>query len=320
MPKTPLQRAAAAQDDDKRKKKARGLISSALALLGLSTDAAAPKAKKSKVIEKYSEKRERMEESDEESDADSAAEEEEEEEATGSTDGGSESTGSSSAEEEEEEEEEGAAEEEEEEARAPAAARGRTVGKVKGGSLRKAYAAADAAFLAAIPEHERLSASVKAPSRLLRYAKKATGQKSVDGVLGALSAMPEQRKATARLAERVERIESTTREQQIEAIVAQAKANGQAPTKDMRASLRTMGAKMGPKFLAGHVATLPRLRTEARTAKIDESGAPVGAPTTDEQAKIVGSIFAGMSDEERAKAEADMRQRLNGAASTTPRS
>jgi hypothetical protein len=313
MAKTPLQRAAAAQDDAAEKKKARGLIASLASLLGLSADAAppAPDAKMSKRT--TTTKRVEMEESDEDPEDTEAPED---------------STGSDAAEEEEEAEEDSSAEEEaadseeEEEAHAsaPAAASGRTVAKPKASMMRDALAAADKAFLAAMPEAQRASAALRMPSRVVRYAKKATGARSLDAALGALSAMPERAKAQAKIEADVSALKANDRKRRIDEIVSSAKTEGRAgaTSKEGRASLRVLGMAQGSKFLRAHVATLPIVASSReRLPKADERGHAIGAPGTDEQKAMMAKAMSGLDakEAEAFKAIADEKiAATNGAA------
>jgi hypothetical protein len=318
MPKkTALQAAAAKDEEQKRAKKARGILSMLAAALGLGGDDK-PAARTAKRTETT--KHTVLEESD----TDSGEEEEEEEE----SDMGSESSepgtedsdaSSSSEEEEEEEEEEGAAkgkmsEEEEEEEEEKALAR----------AVRAAYRSPElqAAFLAAVPEKYRLAASLRAPSRLAREMKKATGAKSIDGAMTSLSRMRSSSRAadaktiaqTAKLTAEVAKLKADGRRERIEAVVSEAKASGRASNKDLRAQLREFGMAKGEKALKALVATLPEARTTPRLPKNDSRGNAIGAPTTADQVRMREQAMAGLSAEDRAAFEQIEQSKLNGIA------
>jgi len=320
-PRTALQATAAAQDDAKKQGKARKLLSSLVALIGGKTDAAAPNAKMRKVTEKHTKVRLEEEEGyEEEEESDAGSESTEDGESTGGSEAEEEEEESDagSAEEEEEEEEE-ASEEEEEEEEARASNRARPSASVLSSKqIKAAHRAADAAFLAAIPEPLRGAAALRSPSRVARYAKKATGAKSLDDALGALSAMPVRSAATAKLEAKVDRIEATTKRDRINVIIAEAKAEGRAgaTSREGRDSMRALGAQMGPRFLRGHVATLPiAARTNARLPNSDAPGGS-GAPSNEDQARMREQAMSGLDAKGRALflAIESEKRKANGAA------
>lgn len=296
---------ATAKTDEKRQKKAAGLFASLAALLGFSADAVPAAGKMRKVTEKHTHTKLEEESGGSESEA------EEEEGSTGgstgsestgtdssmSSTGGSTGTGSDA-----EEEEGGGKMEEEEEASA----------KGLGRALRAAYGspAVRDAFLAALPEKHRAMGSLCAPYRLLREARKATGANGVHGTMTALSqhrantatGAAKVIKATAGLAAKVTKIEASQRAERVEALVATAKAEGRATSKDLRAQLRAYGAANGTKALKALVATLPKVAggTE-RIPRTDATGNPQGVPGADQQAREMA--IADLNPAERAEYE-----------------
>jgi hypothetical protein len=318
MPKkTALQAAAAKDEEQKRAKKARGLLGALAALIGLGGDKPAARTAKRTETTKHTVL--------EESDTDSGEEEEEEEESDmgseSSEPGTDDSDASSSSEEEEEEEEEEEraakgkmSEEEEEEEEEKALAR----------AVRAAYRSPElqAAFLAAVPEKYRLAASLRAPARLAREMKKATGAKSIDGAMTSLSRLRTKARTadaktiaqTARLTAEVAKLKSDGRRQRIEALVSEAKASGRASNKDLRAKLREYGMAKGERALKALVETLPEARTAPRLPKADMRGNTVGAPSTADQVRMREQAMAGLSAEDRAAFEQIEQSKLNGIA------
>lgn len=317
----PLGAVAAAKADEKTKAKAAGLFASLGALLGLGPAPAPTAGKMRKVTEKHTHMK--LEEEEGGSDADSAAEEEAGTGETGSEADDSEGSKSSAAEEEEEEEEEekgakGKPFEEEEEASASLAR-----------ALRAAYKApaVRAAFLAALPEKHRAAASLRTPDRLFREARRATGAKTVDGAMTALSRLRDKAAAgdatiirkTATLAAKVTKIEAGQRSERVNAVVAEAKASGHASSKDLRAQLRAYGNANGTKALRALVATLPKVRTTGdgeRHPLTDAEGATLGAPGVGEQEAMMARMTAGLDEKGKADFMAEYKRKsaaLNGA-------
>jgi ClpP class serine protease len=148
---------------------------------------------------------------------------------------------------------------------------------------------------------------VHSPKRMAEAIMKATGQKTLVEAMGALSAIPQRAAVEKSNAEKIAKLEAAAVADRVNALVAEAKKDGRAPSKAMRASLRDMGLKMGEGFLRGHLATLPKIvRTEADgalQAAADGKGSPAGLPSTDEQEeKMLASMFAGYAPEKRAEA------------------
>ena len=317
--------------DEKAKRKARGMIASALALLGIGGGKPEGKMSKRTEVTKHTvteeddepEKKDEEEEEEEEEEEDSSAAEEEEEEGTDS--GAEEEEESDSAsDKEEEEEEEGSAkrgkyEEEEEESKALASAVARAY---KSDAVRSA-------FLAALPKGLRDVGALYVPSRLAGMVRKATGSKTTTGAMSALST---DAKATRKGEERVIRklaavetkvakIGRDRRREKVNAIVDVAKANGRAPTKELRAQLRNYGMQHGAEKLTAFIASLPALPTSERIPGADAKGNPIGAPTTTDQAAAMETaLFADLPPEQREKAIVDYRKRLAASAPKAPRS
>jgi hypothetical protein len=279
------------------------MLARALNALGLVPGAAvAPAAKMTKKT--LTTKRVEMEESDEEESAE-AEEEEEEGESTGSTGDDGSSTGSTGSE-AEEEEEEGEAEEdgkaakyEEEESKALT----RAVSKALNST------SVHQAFLAALPSRYRDVGALYSPHRLAAAAKKATGERSTFGAMGALSELNKRsRGATekvlakqAKLESRVARVEGARRQDRVAAIVAVAKERGVpgATTREGRAMLRDYGMSHGTKALSAFIQSQgPGLRTHAAIPRTDEDGAVLGMPASDQQKQMMDRASAGLSGKE----------------------
>ena len=315
--------------DQKKAKEARGLLASLAALIGVG--GGKPEGKMSKrtettkhtVVEEDDEP-EKKDEEEEEEDTDSGAEEEEEEEESSSAaEEEEEESDSASDKEEEEEEEEGSAKrgkyEEEEESKALASAVARAY---KSDAVRSA-------FLAALPKGMRDVGALYVPSRLAGMVRKATGSKTTTGAMSALST---DAKATRKGEERVIRklaavetkvakIGRDRRREKVNAIVDVAKANGRAPTKELRAQLRNYGMQHGAEKLTAFIASLPALPTSERIPGADAKGNPIGAPTTTDQAAAMETaLFADLPPEQREKAIVDYRKRLAASAPKAPRS
>lgn len=218
-------------------------------------------------------------------------------------------------------------EEEEESADAKMAGKGKAKGKTKGKaeeeeeeSTAKAWAAAHKAYKAS---SEGIDAyAIHGPKKFLAAVLKATGQTTVAGALGALAALPKRAKADAKIAADVDKLKAAAAGEKVNAIVDAAKIEGKAPSKAMRASLREMGAKMGPAYLKGHVATLPAV---IRTTKVGAfvpregtDGAALGVGGDDE-AKMLAQLTAGMAPDKAKAFEADYRKRLAASTPTAPK-
>ncbi len=312
MAKTPLQVAAAAQDDAKKTKKARGILAGLAALLGLGAeDVPAPDARSSKhtVTTKRTETMEDDEEGTEPPEDDSSS---------GGDDADAEAEEDSAAEHAEEDEDA------EEAVAAPgaAAAAAPSVAKPRKGMFRAALAAADAAFIAAVPEQYRASAALRMPSRLVREAKHATGEKTLDGAFGALSALPTRAKALAKMEADVVALKADGRKRRIDEIVSAAKSEGRAGATSVagRASLRALGMAQGSQFLRSHVATLPIVApTRERIPRQDERGEVIGAPSAMDQKAMAEKARAGLGAEDAKAFDEILAEKLkmNGVAPRT---
>ncbi len=313
MPKTKtptLGAVAAAQDDEKKKAKGASLLTKALALLGLS--AADAKMTKKTLVTKRTE----TEESD-----DSAEEEESLPMSTEKSSGATSGEESSSA----EEEEEGAAasaEEEEEEKVAKGKRAESEEEEEEARAVAKGWKAAITAYAKATKGIDAYG--IHGPKGLLRAAEKATGAKGAHATLTALhglrgKAADAQAAVIQRLAvveAKATKIEASSRKDRVEAMIAAAKTEGRAPSKALRAELRTYGNEQGTKKLASLIATLKPVPTSARAPKLNADGTVPGLPSTDEQA-MLQTMFGDLSPDKRAEAvamyEAAKRKNLNGA-------
>ena len=249
--------------------------------------------------------------STESSSSSSGSEEEEEEEESGkvppaSASGGSSmasSKSSSSSSEEEEEEEEEKKEAEEEKAAAKSAAK--ALAHATSGHARRDIVAA------AIAE-------VTAPLRAVaKAAARATGRKSLSSIAGALAAMPKQREATAALRKEVDALKSDKLRAKVDGKLAKAERQGKI-TAAQRDSLRAQGMK-DPKWLKGHLATLPKQAAVRTEGFVPLEKAGKGAPQDADQQKIRAAMTANMSPEERGefdKTRSELEAKLNG---TIPR-
>lgn len=164
---------------------------------------------------------------------------------------------------------------------------------------------------------------VRGPKGLLKMAEKATGTKGAASAISALHSLrTKAANADAAVIQRLAsveakaiKIEASSRKDRVNAIVAKAKAEGRANSKDLRAELRTYGNERGTRALAKLVATLQKVRTladGAREGKID--GASV--PAADEQ-KMLATMFGDLKGDAYKEAVAlyeDNKRKANGAA------
>lgn len=169
----------------------------------------------------------------------------------------------------------------------------------------KAWAAAEHAYAKAARAFDPYG--VRGPKGLRKLAAKATGQKGVDAMLGALVALPRKHAADATVAAKVERLETNDRKARVDAIVTEAKIKSiaGATTKAGRESLREMGLTQGTKFLKGHLATLPKMgrTTEdgALRTKLREGGGADPTGGGNAATAIVEQMTAGMNPKEKAE-------------------
>ena len=175
--------------------------------------------------------------------------------------------------------------------------------KMIGGN--KAINAAHRAYMAAAKGSDVYG--ILSPRKMLAAIMKATGEKTPEAAMGALAALPRRIEAEKANAAEIAKLKAKAQADEISTLVADAKTSGRAPSREMRASLRELGAKMGTRWLKGHLATLPKLgRTEADgplQAATDGKGAPTGLPSTDEQEeKMLAAMFAGYPADKRAAA------------------
>lgn len=316
MPRIPkLADVAARQAEDEKKKKARGVLGALASLLGLSGEKAAkPDAKMSKRTETT---KHTIVEEDDSDDADAEDEDSEADAEDDESDADAEAMDSATDKPDPEEEDESGGEDAEE-------------GDEEEKAISRAVAAAykspavHAAFIAAIPEKFRASAELRAPKRLYREIRKSTGAKTFDGAMTALSrsrtkAAEASATLIAKLAEteaRVAKVEKRSRVERVDAMVAEAKASGKAPTKALRATLREHGNAHGTKALAKLIASLPVVApTKARLP--GNEGAD-GAPSGEEQARMMEVAMSDLDPERREQflaitEEKKAKERLNGA-------
>lgn len=189
--------------------------------------------------------------------------------------------------------------------------------------VAKAWVAAQRAYERVVDGHPREQPLLlSSPTFLLRYARKATSQQSIAGVMGALGGLSESIKHNSKVEARMAKLEAANRATKVDAILAKARASGRVVVDAHRSALRAEGIKQGTKWLSGHVATLPKLvRTEVDGEFIPRAGtdgAPLGAPSADEQS-IRATVTAGLNPEQAAKAMADFDARLKKANGATPK-
>lgn len=272
------------QKDEETKKKARGVIASLAALLGVGGKDAGAKYSKKTEVTKHT-----VTEEDDSDDSEAEDDDEEEEAEEDDSDADAEAEEDAEAEDSatdkpEEESEEG---DEEEEAIASA--------------HKDALAAADKTYHAYVAKHHpslAASLALRSPRRVEREMKRATGAKSVDDAMTALSrSRAKEIKKIAALGAEVASMKRATREQEVSAIVVEAKAAGRASSKDLRAELRAYGMANGAKALKKLVATLPAVATKPR---IPKEGAR-GMSAQDIDPKAIEAMTQGLSAKERAQ-------------------
>ncbi len=145
-----------------------------------------------------------------------------------------------------------------------------------------------------------------AAQSIVAAAMRATKQKSVGGVMGALTNFRVLLKSQAALTKQVAKLQSESRSIKVDAMLAKAPPG-------MRKQLRAVGMK-DPEALKGIIATMPK--TVREEAYVPAGGAPTGpVGASAEQAQILQSIAAatGKTVEDLA---VDMAKRVNGASKT----
>jgi ClpP class serine protease len=152
------------------------------------------------------------------------------------------------------------------------------------------------------------------PLALLNAAAKATGQATIEGILGALAAIPERLANANKVETRVAALEKTSRAQRVEAVLASARTAGKVGGKSHRDHLRAEGLKHGSKWLAGHLAVAPvvvrTLASGGHEAKEGDDGRGQFTAATDEQAKLLAQMTADMTPAEREQFEKDFKANL----------
>lgn len=218
--------------------------------------------------------------------------------------------------------------------RRPAATLGRTAhAPGRSAALKAANEAAERAFRSALPPEHAASLGLFSPRAVRHHVKRATGAKSLDEALMAVStsgrspkgadASAEAVRKQAEIEARTARLEQDNRKRRVDEIVAAAKAEGRAgaTTSEGRANLRAHGMAHGTKSLRGLLATLPIVaRTTEREPRIDEHGSPIGAPARDEQARMLDQMTAGLDEKQKAAFLADLNARMMNGAARPPRS
>lgn len=207
-------------------------------------------------------------------------------------------------EEAEEEEEEQAAKQDEEEARKCAAFAGSGIADA---STRKKVRRA--VHSAVVDARSKMRASM-AP--VLKAARRATGQRNVKAIVGALQAMPARLKSADKVVAKVEKLEAANRRSSVNAMLNEAKRAGKVTPAQM-SSLREQGMK-DPRWLKGHLAVLPRVvRSKEAGGFVAREGTDGrGAPTSEDQRRMRDAAMANMGAEERAIFEKHMSSRANG--------
>ena len=124
------------------------------------------------------------------------------------------------------------------------------------------------------------------------------------------------------LAKKVERLEADKVHAKVTALLAKAKRAGKIGEGQV-ASLRAQGMK-DPKWLKGHLATLPKLMRgpgEEFVPRAGTEGDPA-APTNEAQQKIRSAATAGMTEKERAifNEEREKAEKKSGGLRSVPRS
>lgn len=161
---------------------------------------------------------------------------------------------------------------------------------------------------------------IHSPMALLKAVAKATGQTTIGGIMGALNALPGRLAAADKVNARVAKLEQNSRAQRIDALLAAAKGTGKVGGKAHREHLRAEGLKHGSAWLKGHLAVAPVVaRTAAFEAKEGDDGrGQFTGAEDDEQKKLLATVTAGMSPEERAVFTKDFAANLAAKHPKTP--
>lgn len=155
--------------------------------------------------------------------------------------------------------------------------------------------------------------AVYGPKALLAACQKALGTTSIRETFGALRGLPEKLAASSELAARVEGLEKNDRKSRVNALVAQAKAEGRTRGKEHRAELRALGMRLGTAELRGVIKMLVPVRTtaqgfhEANEEGAEDGGGQFAAGVSDEDIK---AMTHGMSAEQAAEFTKDFKARL----------
>lgn len=128
--------------------------------------------------------------------------------------------------------------------------------------------------------------------RLFRLCQQVTGQKGVDAVFGALSAIQKDRKEAPKLAARLAKLEGARTADKVDAMLKRAAREGKITTPEAQ-SLRAQGLK-SPQWLKGHLAV-----KTARVHTLDEGGElPSEAARSALNASPGGGILASLTREQ----------------------
>ena len=175
-------------------------------------------------------------------------------------------------------------------------------------ALVKAYVAGTASLRGTSREHY-------GPRALLALCEKTLGVTGVQGVFGALSALPDRLSALAKVEKDVARLKQNDRAQRVDAILRDPKNAAKVGGKEHREHLRAEAIKHGTGWLKGHLAVAPIV---ARTpheghleAKEGEDGRGQFLNAEDDaQKKILAQVTAGLTPEQRAEYERDFKAQL----------
>lgn len=174
-------------------------------------------------------------------------------------------------------------------------------------ALRSGYASANRRYASALTGLNIDAYGAKfGPEALLSKCMQAFNVGTVGEVFGALAAVPEKREAHTALEQRLAKLEARRTGDDIEAVIATAKAEGRTRGAEDRKELRAFGAEYGLKALKVRIADREARRTPQGSGyrqpveTADGNLGPVGELSAEAVAESHERMTKGLSPEEKA--------------------
>ena len=184
-----------------------------------------------------------------------------------------------------------------------------------------AFAAAERRYLRDAREAGVDAYGVHGPGALLKACQKLTGETEIARVFGALAGLRSKLEEATKLERDVRDLKAKRAADEIEALVAQAKADGKATSKTQRAELRGIGKKHGISALTAAIKVLPvSARTSAHEAREDGNAlGAFGGSDAQRDAEIEAAALAFSADpKERESFKAKLRENIKATAAKIP--